>query len=143
MNDIFVDYLHAAVKASRKDRFDKSNQLTLWELILKLEAIEDKTIDVYFDFCDIWPTSLDSRRGSYDEIALWRDADSRKTVEELLTDCKQAIGKEYHGYKWGEYIMSKNTPVWVANPWRSGSTAIVDILDKKHSVYLTTALTEF
>lgn len=60
------------------------------------------------------------------------------TIQELLTELKSAIGKEYTGWKGGEFRMDENTPVWVANSGNSGHTAIVDVLDEGWQVILVT-----
>ena len=50
--------LNNAVAAARAKRLKTSPQLTLGELILKLEAVEDKTSEVRIDFGYFRPVGL-------------------------------------------------------------------------------------
>ena len=56
---------------------------------------------------------------------------------------KLAIGEVFEGYKGGDYTMSKNTPVWVANYGNSGNTGIVDVIHDEYQVVLVTQYCEF
>lgn len=136
-----------AVKAKRAESFKDSTQLTLGEIISKLEAIperEDDEATVCFDFEYLRPTSLDSWRGSYNELALgFSDDGQEPKLSDFIKHLKDAVGKEYEGYKGGEYTMSRHTPVWVANHGNAGSTSIVDILNNGYEVILITGRTEY
>lgn len=150
-------YISNAVKVQRQNRFSQSEQLSLGELILKLEPIAAKQseviekykseADVVYDFEYLYPTRFDSWRGSYDELALNfetnRYESKRLTVSEFLNLCKETIGKTFTGYKGGEYTMGKSTPVWVANNGNAGNTAIVNVVDNEYEVILITELCEF
>lgn len=97
--------------------------------------------NVFYDFGNIEPTTLDSYRGYYDQLALgYNDDGSREpiTVATLLADCEQAVGRTYSGYKGGDYTMDRATPVWVANYGRSNSTAIVGIREVSYGVVIDT-----
>lgn len=152
------DYINNALKSSRQDTLAKSDQLTLGELILKLEPIVAKQEErisegkdeahVYYDFCNLFPTEIDSWRGSYSELALnFVDSDNdgakTMTVGGLLTMLKSTIGKTFEGYKGGEFTMNKHTPIWVANYGNSGNTAVVDVVDDGYCVILITGYREF
>lgn len=138
-----------AIKAERGEDMKVSKQLTLGEIILKLEAVnpkrkngEDKTI--IYDFAYFLPTHLMSWRGSYCELAIgYSDKEPGKTVNEFLKDLKEAIGKIYSGYKGGDYMMGKTTPIWVANYGESCETAIVNIKDGQYMVILETQYIEY
>ncbi len=145
-------YLNNAVAASRKATLDKSDQLTLGELILKLEPIADRKREheatVKYDFEYLYPSFFDSWRGSYNELALdicgfGREDYKPLTVSEFLKKAKQAIGQEFYGYKSGTYTMNKNTPIWIANYGNAGSTALIDVVDNEYEVILITGLREF
>ncbi len=138
------EVLSNAVKAKRTEELKTSPQLTLGELILKLEAVTKKELNVYFDFECARPTHLNSWRGSYDELALsFMFEGDVLTVEKLLTILKGAVGKTYIGYKGGDYVMGKTTPVWVSNYGNSGNTAVVDVLVLDYSIILETKYCEF
>ena len=55
-----------------------------------------------------------------------------------MKECKEAIGKEFTGYKGDEFLMGKNTPVWVSNYGQCPNTAIVDIVDKDDYIMIKT-----
>lgn len=153
------EFVNQTINEQRRKRMEKSDQLTLGEMILKLEPIVEKQKDrkvgeeaeVIYDFEYLFPTRLDSWRGSYSELALnFVDrgrgslSDERPMkVSDFLKMLKEAIGKEFTGYKGGEFIMSKFTPVWVANYGNSGNTAVVEIVDNGYQVILMTAYREF
>lgn len=144
------DYINNALKAARQETLAKSDQLTLGELILKLEPIVEKQKDrkdeatVRYDFENLFPSSLYSWRGSYEELALNYETEGNyMTVTDFYKMLTEAVGKSFHGYKGGEFVMSKHTPIWVANYGNSGNTAIIDVVDNDYEVILITALREF
>lgn len=144
--------LHAMVAKGRQETFAKSEQISLGELLLKLEAIADKTKPVVFDFNGFVPTSLDSWRGIYAEISFHYEQVEPKTVSQIIEMVKEAIGKTYEGYKGGDFTMSRQTPVWVANygesgcsPYKEGtedytSVGVVDVTDGEKVTIVTQAM---
>lgn len=151
-------YLNKMLQISRDKSFENSPQITLGELIKQIEEVgakreingEDKTI--CFDFGYSYPTTLDSWRGSYNELALgykftgrgnYDENFTEPTAESLLTELKSAIGKVYTGWKGGEFIMNENTPLWVSNPGDACNTGIIGILDKGYELVIITAYCEF
>jgi len=153
-------YLNNAVKAQRQESLANSDQLTLGELILKLESIVAKQADrikegqeeatVRYDFEYLFPTCFDSWRGIYAELALnfvdnnyapLRDVKELK-VSDFLQLCKDTVGREFTGYKGGEYIMNRHTPIWVANYGNSGNTALIDVVDDSYIIILITGYRE-
>ncbi len=152
-------YLHNAVNAARQKTLANSDQLTLGEMILKLEPIiknqekgkknREPTIDVYFDFEHLFPTGIESWRGIYAELALnfsvpsYNDvAPQPMSVSDFSNMLNEAVGKTFEGYKGGEFTMSKHTPVWVANYGNSGNTAVIDIVDADYEVLIMTGYRE-
>lgn len=128
-----------AVNAMRESELKTSPQLTLGELILKLEAVENKKLDVCFEFEYLRPTRFDSWRGIYRELALNFAADAGGfTVEGFLAECRQCVGQTFEGYKGGEFVMGTHTPIWVANHGNAGHTAVVDVIADDYAVYLKT-----
>jgi len=142
-------YIQNAVKASRANTLANSDQLTLGELILKLEPIVKNQKDgeeatVRYDFEYLFPTSIDSWRGSYDELALnFETQGEEMKVSEFLNMLKECIGKTFTGYKGGDFTMHKGTPIWVANHSHSGNTAVIDVIDNGYIVLLITGYREF
>lgn len=142
-------YIQNAVKASRANTLANSDQLTLGELILKLEPIVKNQKDgdeatVRYDFEYLFPTSIDSWRGSYDELALNFEMQGEEMkVSEFLKMLKDCVGKTFTGYKGGDFVMHKGTPIWVANYSHSGNTAVIDVVDNGYVVLLITGYREF
>jgi hypothetical protein len=142
-------YIENAIKASRAKTLANSDQLTLGELILKLEPIVknqkgNEESRVRYDFEYLFPTSIDSWRGSYNELALnFRTHGEKMKVSDFLKMLKDCIGKEFTGYKGGEFKMHKGTPIWVANYSHAGNTAVIDVIDKEYAVILVTGYREF
>jgi len=145
------------IKQMREERMKNSSQMRLGQIIKAIEDIiakdPEKERSVEYSFGSAIPTTLDSWRGSYAELALGYtltgyDADDSNhhgkiSAEELLKELKEAIGKEYTGWKGGEYTMNENTPVWVANPGNSGNTVIVDVLDEGWGIILITGYCKY
>lgn len=141
-----------AVKSARAEEMKTSEQLTLGELILKIESIGTKADkkydnkngfkDIKFDFENARPTGLDSYRGFYRELAIsfsfdW-DSGNDFNAEWFLQELKKAVGKTYTGYKGGDFVMGKITPVWVANYGNTGRTAVIDVIDEEYNIVLVT-----
>ena len=150
----FEDIINKAVKADRQKRLAKSDQLTLGEMILKLDPIIEKQKDrinekldeaiVYYDFSYFYPTNANSWRGSYAELALNYKSDGEPlTVTKFTEMLKECVGKTFIGYKGGEFEMSRQTPVWVAEYGESGSTAVIDIIDIGYMVIIATGYREY
>ena len=148
-------YLHNAVKAERQKTLAKSDQLTLGEMILKLEPIVEKQkkrildkrieANVIFDFADLFPVLLESWRGIYAELALTYASygeNKPMKVSEFFEMLKNNVGVTFTGYKGGDFTMSKHTPVWVANYGNSGNTAIIEIVDNDYEIIIMTGYRE-
>lgn len=64
------------------------------------------------------------------------------TVKEFLDLAKETVGKTFTGWKGGDFVMGKNTPLWVANAGDVGSTGIVGFKDNDYEVILQTGTCE-
>lgn len=144
------EMLSNAVAAKRQEELKNSPQMLLGELIAKLEGIkpkekeDDEEKQVYFDFEYLHPTKPMSFRGIYSELALGftsHDFPDRKSKPPTLTEfigwLKEAVGKTYEGYKGGDFVMGKQTPIWVANYGNSGHTAVVGVIDSYNVILIT------
>lgn len=68
----------------------------------------------------VWDLTNDhSYRGYYRDLA-FEVADYKNTVESLIEWLETLNGKEYQGYKGGDFTMGPNTRVWIAE---EGSTS--------------------
>jgi hypothetical protein len=110
------DIIGNVVARERAEEIKTSQQLILGELILKLEAIEDKHKPIIFDGGKYHPSCINSWRGSYEELAIeYEELGRPLSTKHLLILLRNAIGSIFYGYKGGEFKMGKTTPVWVAN----------------------------
>ncbi len=142
------EHLKNIVTAHRKESFDKSDQLTLGEIISKCEAILAKGTDdepvVTLDFGYFYPTKIDSWRGAYEELALNYTTEGVQLTLSIFIDMlKNAIGKGFEGYKGGEFLMSRHTPVWVANYSEGCNSAVIEIVDGDYQVIIMTGYREY
>jgi len=147
------DIIANAMKAKRADDMLTSPQLTLGELILKLEAIPDKKLPVIFDGRKYFPTGIDSWRGSYCELAInYSTTSVHMTVKGFLNILRNTVGRILIGYKGGDFMMGKTTPVWVSNYGESWgfksdgdihSQAVTNIFKAKGYIVIRTKAIEY
>ena len=130
----FIDLLKSMVRQKRQEQFAESNQLSLGELILKLEQVSDRTKPLELDFKSTVPTGVSSWRGDYAELAITFEANHHPapSVADFLATLTSAAGQRMEGYKGGEFRMSRGTPVWVANYGESSVCYYKD--DERHEV---------
>lgn len=83
-----------------------TSQMTLGGLIKRLKELNPETLIKF--------NNPDSYRGYYDDLAFAPNETGTK-AELLLVECQNSMGKVFHGYKGGDYMMGENTPVWIAN----------------------------
>jgi hypothetical protein len=124
--------LQQMAKSMRKATFETTPQWTLGQLIEELASIAaDDDCWVSFAFGNFVPTDCDSWRGSYDEIAIGytvlERCENRPMLTDFLQHLRECVGKEFTGYKGGQYVMNESTPVWVANYGNSGSCGVVGL----------------
>lgn len=70
-----------------------------------------------------------SYRGYYDQLALGftTDQDQAASVEDILKKCKEADGSIFQGYKGGDYVMTRETNLWLSNYGTCSSCRIVGV----------------
>lgn len=119
--------------------------MKLGDLIRHLEGCKPEA-SVYFDFCDTIPTGIGSYRGYYDQLALgWRICEygaEPPKVADVLKWLREACGATFTGYKGGEYVMDRQTQVWVANYGESHGTLTVGVIDSDWRVVIETRYVE-
>ena len=100
-----------AVNKMRQEKFKTSSQLSLGEIILKMEIIKNKDLPVLFDNKKYHPTGIDSWRGSYNELSLQYENEGNPMLAgDFLKLLIETIGKTFEGYKGGDFLMGKTTP---------------------------------
>jgi hypothetical protein len=76
----------------------------------------------------MFPTVFDSYRGYYEDLALgYSNKGEYPTVGKLLEHAEACLGKDFTGWKGGEYTAREDSTLWVANSGETGSTAIVGV----------------
>ena len=106
-----------------------ATQLTLGDLIDKLELMPLSALIT--GIC-----SPQSYRGYYVDLA-FEKAPEKITVEDALDMCKSAMGEVFTGYKGGDYVMGRNTPIWIAGYGFCGERIMG--IDKDSGVIMTAA----
>jgi hypothetical protein len=140
--------LDNAVVASRAEELKSSPIMTLGEAIAILESseltyasYEKKLTDkmVQFDFGYMHPDGVDSWRGIYAELAIgYSEESGGVTAKDFLKQLKDAVGATFTGYKGGDFMMGKATPLHVDNYGHCSSTALVGISVDDYGVTLRT-----
>ena len=153
---------------------DGKPQLLLGEIILKLEAVKNKKLPLFIDLMDKRPMGIDSWRGDYGELSIqtedfgqyntgivkektpYGDMHEMKiigcenpTTAEWIGVLKEAVGKMFVGFKGGDFLMSEDTPVYLAEYgeayFKTGDRIadrvyFVDVREDADKVYLITEL---
>jgi hypothetical protein len=139
-------YLDHMSSLSQHTRVKDKGQLSLGMLIEAIEGCE-KDVNVVYDFGYMCPTSIDSWRGSYSELALnyesFKSEDKELTRDRFIVMLKDAVGKTFTGYKGGDFTMTEETPIWVANYGESCNTAVVGVHDAGWQIVILTAYLEY
>lgn len=104
-------------KAWQKER--SKTQLTLGGLIALLRVLEPERKVAGLG-------NLDSYRGYYSDLA-FEPCGGQTTVAALLQECLDAMGKEFTGYKGGEYLMGESTPLWVSEYGTASGERLMDL----------------
>lgn len=112
--------------------------MNLGDLIDKLEAVIDKDIPIFFQFGHIAPGYFLSYRGSYEELALWVKERGAVSCEDFLSECKSTLGDTFEGYKGGEFLMTRETPIHIADYGEATNTVLLDVINKEYWVELVT-----
>lgn len=94
----------------------------LYELIEYLERQPDHSRVIANGFA-----RPHSYRGYYDQLAF--EPAPSVTIGSMLAAAKSAIGKTFIGWKGGEFVMDKWTPVWIAVRGDSGHEISPPLLD--------------
>lgn len=124
MSDIQT-ILNGFMSALRRER--SVYHLTLGQLLDKLENMPRKTIIKTTDGRSLGRPQ--SYRGFYEDLAFEPVQGSVQTAGDLATVCDLALGKSFHGYKGGDFVMDRDTPLWISNYGESSGEAIIGLGD--------------
>lgn len=116
-----IDPIQAMVNSMNAAEQEKRSrsQMTLGDMI---KALETMPPDMKVDGFD----NPHSYRGYYCDLAFERLSDRRITAAFTLALLKDTMGRIFHGYKGGEYMMGESTPVWFAE-WGSCGEKIMEV----------------
>ncbi len=96
-------------------RLKAGSDYNLGDFIQDLEK-EDQEAEIKYEdsYENYLPTVFGSWRGSYSCLALFyeQDAEKKPKVKDILKLAKEALGKEFYGWKGGEFLMDKSTPIY-------------------------------
>ena len=84
------------------------SQMTLGELVSTLEVMPADAQVASL-------TDAHSYRGYYSDLAFEHHPGDTRPASDLLTECRAAMGATFIGYKGGDFVMGKTTPLWVAS----------------------------
>jgi hypothetical protein len=112
--------------------------MRLGDMIDALSGVKPDAI-VEFDFGGFQPTGIASYRGYYSDLALSFGEDGM-SAGDLQTELIKADGSTFTGYKGGDYVMDRRTPVWVANYGRCHGVAVASVDDQDWRVIIRTAM---
>lgn len=117
--------------------------MTVGELIdtaeRKLPGL-DSGARIRFDFVYFHPRGLHSYRGDYAQVAFgYSNEGEAPLASVVIGELKSALGTDFTGYKGGEYTLTRDKTVWVANASEAGSTGIVDVKEDCGYIVLETA----
>jgi hypothetical protein len=117
-----------------------AGQMTLGGLLGALAPL-DSDMPIVVDFTDSAPGDFDSYRGYYEQIA-FEEHGSHSTVAAFLREATEALGETMTGYKGGDFVMHRQTPVWASSYGRCSGMRLVgvDVVDGR--VVLRTASDE-
>lgn len=92
-----------SMEARRAKEMKTSEQLTISELTMKLEAVENKELPIVFDDGKYKPTGLGSWRGSYCELAINYEGGGQESYLNGDNCKKESYGdsKKYHDHECG------------------------------------------
>jgi len=113
-------------------------RLNLGELIDLLKTQPQNEM-CWFNFGGVSPTTCASYRGYYGDVALGFDLEADPKVKDVIMELEKAVGAMYTGWKGGDFVMSRESQLWVANPGYTGGTVIVGLEDCDYMTILKTA----
>lgn len=109
--------------------------ISLSDLAEQLEKCSEQATVLYWPTIIGYPTSVDSYRGYYEDLALGHSS-KLTTVKELVSNLKGAENQIFEGYKGGNYQMHSKSSVYVDNPGECSGIGITKVVDMGDSVYL-------
>ena len=117
-------------------RTQSDYHLTLGAAIDQLENVPE-TLAIKFDWNGSSPKSPDSYRGYYSDLA-FESRSEPTTVGSFIADCRRSVGATFEGYKGGDFVMMRDTPLWASEWGHSSGRAIIALAIGDDTVILVT-----
>lgn len=146
-----IDAVLSKVKAEAKFKAEANGAMSGYKIVSELCNFDrnqkviirlfDNESDTYQDVesnfnCTSWRGSYDLPAISYEPV---NHTSTSYTITEIINNINNSQGKEVTGYKGGEFTLSMNDIIYVANYGSSNnSTAIVDIIEENGLVVCIT-----
>ncbi len=129
-----MDLRRLADTMGKLERNSRGNyHLTLGKLIKSLESTNAEFLVECSD--GRTPGQPNSYRGYYSDLA-FEPKTEEITVRALLELCMETLDSTLEGYKGGDFVMDKKTPLWVS-PWGEvSSMAVVDTYSSEGKLVL-------
>jgi uncharacterized protein (UPF0303 family) len=144
-----MSILESAAQRARLEIFKQSDHLSLGQLINDMEALGvHADAEIWFDFGYTFPTSLDSWRGIYSELALnyihySQEPSTPMKYTDFINMLRGALDSTFYGYKGGKYVMHSDTPIWVSKYGEAANTAVVGVRPlNDHQIIINTKYIE-
>ena len=143
-----IERLNAIIKYERLKKFESNNQLSLGDLIIKIDEMlkKGRKREPYILFggtrAGSWPVDIDSWRGSYNELSLDPSKEDKGKIKatKFIKMLKDANGDTFTGYKGGEYKMNLGTPIWADNYGCYQGHMVTKIYERNGDIYLRTKI---
>lgn len=137
--DQHMELVRKAIDLDCRQRSAEAGQMTLGELEARLQFLAP---DIPIRFDDgrhgLHPGELMSYRGYYDHIAI--DCGDAVVAKILLERVTAAIGTTMIGYKGGEYLMTRHTPVWASEYGDNSGIGVIGLEVDDGQARLITAI---
>ena len=126
-NENLQKYIDNIIEAEKEKRWESNYSIgNFIEDLKKFNPKANITIPPF----NLNPTGFDSYRGYYSDLALeYTTENSYMTAGELLKKAEECIGKTFTGYKGGEFEMTEDTTLWIANYGKSTDVVVTGIKD--------------
>jgi hypothetical protein len=86
---------------------------------------------------------ISSYRGYYDHVALVPTTNDFNTVGTLIAQLEEALnGKEFTGYKGGEFTYNSKTPVWASKWGNASQLKVTGLTYQDNQIWINTFLEE-
>ena len=126
-NENLQKYIDNIIEAEKEKRWESN--YSIGNFIEDLKKFNPKAHITIPPF-NLNPTGFDSYRGYYSDLALeYTTENSYMTAGELLKKAEECIGKTFTGYKGGEFEMTEDTTLWIANYGKSTHILVTGIKD--------------